>query len=148
MQIAWLIRGLRTGVVTTRYPREPETLPRGFRGLPVLDVDRCHAADGCNDCVQACLPRAITLDAETRGQGDTGRESFAVSEEAGGGVLLRLNYGACIMCGLCVAACQSTAITMTADYELAVRQPGDLICAATLRDQGAHHESTASPEPN
>jgi formate hydrogenlyase subunit 6 len=133
MQFSWLIRGLRTGVVTTRYPREPEALPAGFRGLPVLDPACCRAADGCEDCVQACLPRAITLTEHQNGRSST---------------RFNLNYGACVMCGLCVAACPSAAMSMTAEYELAVRQPDDLTFTTILTRGGANGGSTDSRDSN
>ena len=62
MQISWIARGLRTGVLTTRYPAVREPLPAGFRGRLRLDPDRCRVARGCDDCVQACLPRALTFE--------------------------------------------------------------------------------------
>ncbi|HVC33660.1 MAG TPA: 4Fe-4S binding protein [Chloroflexota bacterium] len=209
MQFAWLIRGLRTGIMTTRYPREPETLPTGFRGRPALDAGRCRAADGCAACVQVCLPRAITLEQRvgggatgrvgegaTEGSGDVparGQKSnsgiggetpaiptadpavnesvaasprrpladsptrpvdpsptrpLAVSGEGGGGVRFNLNYGACIMCGLCVAACPSAALSMTTEYELAVRRPDDLIFTTTLTRGGADGGPTDSRDAN
>jgi hydrogenase-4 component H len=43
-----------------------------------------------------------------------------------------LNHGACIMCGLCVTACPTGAMAMTADYELAVRRADDLVYTTTL----------------
>lgn len=124
MQLAWLIRGLRTGVVTTRYPRQSERWPVGFRGRPVLDVTRCRAADGCAECVNACLPGAIVLDASPPGDDRPGR----IGREA----RLALNYGACIMCGLCVTACPSGAMVMTEDDELAARRPDDLVFVADV----------------
>jgi hydrogenase-4 component H len=130
VQFAWLIRGMRTGVVTTRYPREPETLPEGFRGRPSLDPSCCQAGDGCDRCVQACLPGAITLIGHQNGQ-----QSIRFS----------LNYGACIMCGLCVTACPGGAMTMSPDYELAARLPADLMYAANLSRGGTPHEPTERP---
>ncbi len=121
MQLAWLVRGLRTGVVTTRYPRDYEELPTGFRGRPVFDPARCRAADGCDACVSACLPRAISLTPHQNGQSSLG---------------FSLNYAACIMCGLCVSACPQDAMAMAEDFELATRRPDDLVYATNLMPAG------------
>lgn len=117
MQLSWLVRGLRTGVVTTRYPRDSEELPTGFRGRPVFDSARCRAADGCNACVSSCLPGAISLSAQ---QNDPSSVRFS------------LNYAACIMCGLCVSACPEGAMGMSEDFELATRRSDDLVYATNL----------------
>jgi formate hydrogenlyase subunit 6/NADH:ubiquinone oxidoreductase subunit I len=133
MQLSWLLRGLRTGIVTTRYPRTAEALPSGFRGRPVLDPSRCRAVDGCTACAAACLPGAISLQrigaASPRDGG--GRADMATSEGKSA-VQFVLNHGACIMCGLCVTACPTGAMAMTADYELAVRRADDLVYTTTL----------------
>jgi len=121
MQLSWLVRGLRTGVLTTKYPRGPEAMPSGFRGLPTLDATRCHAVDGCDACVRACLPAAITVTDHQNGRR---------------GVRFTLNYGACIMCGLCVTACPHDAMVMQSDYELATRDRDDLVYSANLNGVG------------
>ncbi len=51
MVFSWVRRGLRTGVLTTRYPAVQEHMPEGFRGKPVLDANRCLADQGCEACV-------------------------------------------------------------------------------------------------
>jgi formate hydrogenlyase subunit 6/NADH:ubiquinone oxidoreductase subunit I len=119
MQLSWLVKGLRTGIVTTRYPAKPETQPAAWRGRPVLDPGACRAADGCAACVAVCLPRALRL------------EPVPVDGDDGPARQLVLDYGRCIMCGLCVPACPAGALRMEPDYELAVAAADDLLVTVT-----------------
>ncbi len=116
MVFSWVRKGLRTGVLTTRYPAVHEQMPEGFRGRPVLDAYRCLSDRGCNACVQVCLPAALKLKQVMDNEGSTSAQSTQ----------LTLDYARCIMCGLCVAACPTDALQMTGDYELAARQREDL----------------------
>lgn len=116
MLFSWVRRGLRTGVLTTRYPAVQEQVPGGFRGRPVLDADRCLANHGCKACTQACLPGALSL------AGVVDR-AVGVRDEL---VQLTLDYARCIMCGLCVSACPEDAMQVIEDYELAARNREDL----------------------
>jgi len=120
MIFSWVRRGLRTGVLTTRYPAVHEQMPKGFRGRPALDANRCLAEQGCNACVQVCLPGALSLTGII--DGTDGR-----SEEA-----LQLDYARCTMCGLCVTACPTDALQMTEDYELAARDRNELRVVTVL----------------
>ena len=74
----WVLRGLRDGVVTTRWPARPDPYADGWRGpAAVLDP---HPA-GVGDAASMC---------------PTG----AISSQADGSV--RLDQGRCILCGRCV----------------------------------------------
>jgi len=127
MILSWLRRGLRTGVLTTRYPAGCEEMPLDFRGRPALDADRCLAGQGCDRCVQACLPAALSLTTVTSNDPKTTSAPQ-----------LTLDYSRCIMCGLCVAACPADALHMVGDYELASTTSDDLrVSAVFTQEDGA-----------
>jgi Ni,Fe-hydrogenase III small subunit/ferredoxin len=96
--LEWLFRGLRHGVVTTRYPRRPEAPPPGFhgrvaptgRGGPELE-DLCPT--GAIRVIDGC----VTVD-----------------------------RGACILCGACVAA-EAERFSFVTEYETAARRRGALV---------------------
>jgi hydrogenase-4 component H len=139
MVLSWVRRGLRTGVLTTRYPAAEERMPQGFRGRPVLDANRCLAGRGCNTCVQVCLPGALQLRAAVHGNGVDSAGSEAEQ--------LTLDYARCIMCGLCVSSCPADALRMTEDYELATTTHEDLRIV-TLLAPALDEEDTDSKEGN
>jgi NADH-quinone oxidoreductase subunit I len=113
----WVRKGIRTGVVTTRYPAGTETMPEAFRGRPVLARARCQAEQGCKECVQVCLPGALSL--TTLPENGTDKTEGTTQQ-------FMLDYGRCIMCGLCVDACPADALQMANDYELATTKAEDL----------------------
>lgn len=133
MQLGWLYRGLRSGILTTRYPREPVVLPDGFRGMPLLDPLRCRAANGCDLCQRACLPNAITIQESTTG---------------GTGARIALHYGRCILCELCVSTCPHQAMSMIPQVELSVRRADDLIFVADLNGTKEHVANAAAVVEN
>ena len=73
----WVFRGLRDGVVTTRWPRRPDPYFGEWRGPATV------ISDGANDVEDLCPMRAIDTDASGR---------------------VRLDQGRCIQCGRCVEA--------------------------------------------
>jgi len=77
--MAWVVRGLREGVVTSRYPRRPDGYGEGFMAaVSVLDGT---SASSDEDLAALCPTGAIGLE---------GR--------------LRVDRGRCILCGRCVEA--------------------------------------------
>lgn len=114
---SWVRKGLRTDIVTTRYPYKPEQMLSDFRRRPVLDAARCLVDQGCSACLAACLSGALSLTlAPTNGH----------SAQAEDATQLTLDYGRCIMCGLCMGACPADTLHMIPEYELATTTLADL----------------------
>ena len=91
-----ILRPLRGGPRTRRYPDVRPALAPAMRGFPEIDATCCDAGAAC---ARACptraivvLPGAVTIDA-----------------------------GRCIFCGVCAAACPQGAIVMGNRFELAGR---------------------------
>ncbi|HTR94898.1 MAG TPA: ferredoxin [Trebonia sp.] len=80
----WILRGLRDGVVTTRWPGKPDEYADSWRGPATLRQDAPDAVDAVIE--QLCPAGAI----EASGRPGTGK--------------LRVDQGRCILCGRCVAA--------------------------------------------
>jgi Ni,Fe-hydrogenase III small subunit/ferredoxin len=79
----WALRGLRNGVLTTRWPARPDAYADQTRGPAiVLPVPTAAPISG-TDLAQLCPARAISQD-------EFGR--------------VRLDQGACVLCGRCVSA--------------------------------------------
>ena len=57
--------------------------------------------------------------------GPDGERSFSPGERYGR--VYQINYLRCILCGLCIEACPTRALTMTNEYELADDNRADLI---------------------
>lgn len=74
----WVLRGLRNGIVTTRYPRRRDAYADTFTGA----VDVVDARTPRGDVTAVCPTGAISVTDAT----------------------VRLDRGACILCGACVAS--------------------------------------------
>ncbi len=97
-----LINALRTGVVTTRYPAEPNVPPERFRGQPMF-----RPGSG--------LPPPEVCPAG------------ALSEHPdAGGRHLALDLARCVFCGRCVEDQWNGPVAMGRDFELAARSRADL----------------------
>ncbi|MEZ4568743.1 MAG: 4Fe-4S binding protein [Thermomicrobiales bacterium] len=100
-------RSLRTGLVTTSYPESPEPAPQAYRGQLQIDSARCS---GHGDCMRACPSAAIRVI-----DGGEGRWTWELDDSR------------CVFCGLCTEVCPERALTMSNEYELAVRDDADLV---------------------
>lgn len=93
--MSWLVRGLRRGVLTTRYPHGPDEMPDGWRGIArVVDGAPVTAYERG---ASACLSKAIRV--------VDGRASVLAQR--------------CFQCGEC-ARVAPAAFSMINDYELTV----------------------------
>ena len=78
----WVLRGLRDGIVTTRWPRHPDEYADSWRGPVTVGPDSAGSAD-----IEALCPTGAI---EVSGWPQAGR--------------LSVDQGRCILCGRCVAA--------------------------------------------
>jgi Ni,Fe-hydrogenase III small subunit len=90
--IRWFLRGVTRRRLTTRYPREAETAPPGFRARALLGSEPI-VGDAARRMAAVCLPGALSVDRDG---------------------VLALDEKRCIGCGLCAHA-----LTMDPGYESA-----------------------------
>jgi formate hydrogenlyase subunit 6/NADH:ubiquinone oxidoreductase subunit I len=104
------IRSLFSPAYTSKYPFEPHTPPKKFRGKPVPDDELCI---GCMACSEVCPPDAIIVEDDP---------------EKGVRKILRY-YDRCIFCGQCEANCTTEkGVVMTGEFDLAAFDRKDLVC--------------------
>jgi formate hydrogenlyase subunit 6 len=107
-----LRRERRGGIATTSYPDLPEAAPAAYRGQVLLHVDRCT---GDGTCARVCPSGAIH-----------------VAASPDGGWTWELDDARCVFCGLCAEVCPTAAIELSNEFELAVRNPADLVTRVTF----------------
>ena len=110
--IRWFLRGVAGRRLTTRYPREAEPAPPGFRARALLDATATNPREA-RHATQVCLPGALSLDDRDR---------------------LVLDAGRCIACGLCADVGGERAMTMDPGYELATLSRERLVVGADARE--------------
>jgi formate hydrogenlyase subunit 6/NADH:ubiquinone oxidoreductase subunit I len=112
----WFVRGLRRGIVTTRYPVRPEPSAADLPTPPAFDAERIDAGLADRLC-GVCPSRALRL---VQGKG-----------EAGGDVLI-FDAGACTACGRCREAAPG-AVATSGEFELAATARIHLVKRIPLR---------------
>ncbi len=124
--MAWILRGLRDGIVTTRYPSRPDGYGEGFRGeITVASTDT-----GLEDR-SAAGPEAGRSPA---GLCPTGAIGSAGGPARGNGV--QVDRGLCILCGRCVDA-RPDLFAYSPHVESAALRRSDLIVPAMAEDDGS-----------
>lgn len=102
--LAWLVRGLRKGRVTTRYPARAEPPPAGFQGR----IEVLEARGAAAGVAGVCPTGAITVAPDGA---------------------VRLDRGRCILCGACVRA-DPDRFAFRPEYETAARRRSALVVGA------------------
>lgn len=110
---------------TQGYPQkgqEKVTAPR-FHGRHQLNrwPDGLEKCVGCELCAWACPADAIYVE----GADNTDEERFSPGERYGR--VYQINYLRCILCGYCIEACPTRALTMTNDFKFSRRTRESLI---------------------
>ena len=116
-----LLRSLRTGVVTIRYPEEPARVPERFRGAP-------RARPG--SAFDALPPAEVCPSGAISGGADSPRYA--------------IDHARCIRCGRCAEGEGGAAMELGREIEEAARSRAGLVAAV---ERGADGRVVALPPP-
>jgi NADH-quinone oxidoreductase subunit I len=125
--------------VTADYPKTRIPLQDRFMGFPVLtkDANRDEPfCTGCGVCVRYCPTQCMSAamkDNPKFADGDSHRKKIID--------YFGINYGRCILCGICVDVCNFDAIAMSAQHEISDRlRDGNRMDLARLLEQGRKYQ--------
>ena len=109
--------------ITVQYPRERLEVPPSYRGIHILEQDKCI---DCHLCAKACPVDCIEIEATHHGR-VLEWHKFSI------------DYKKCIFCEFCIPPCPVDCIHMTSEYEMATTNPDgmveDLLTWTGLRPQ-------------
>ena len=97
--------------ITVQYPHERREVPPTYRGLHILEQDKCI---DCHLCAKACPVDCIEIEAEHHGR-ILEWKKFSI------------DYTKCIFCEFCIPPCPVDCIHMTSEYELATDDPNGMV---------------------
>jgi ferredoxin len=112
----WFVRGLRRGVVTTRYPARPDDSAALLPTPPAFRAGRLTRA-AADRMIAACPGPALSR--QEKGDGEVG------------GTLI-FDVGACTACGRCAAAAPDV-VAPNREWELATTDRSALIKEIPIR---------------
>ena len=120
------IKNMFRPAITVQYPEQRLVIPKRARWAvrQKMDEDGVPKCTACLICVKECPDNVLRV--------------FTSAKDGGGKRIDAYVYevGACMLCGLCVAACPYDAIEMSHEYELATRNHDNLV-RVLLRDVDA-----------
>ena len=109
--------------ITVQYPRERLELPPSYRGMHILEQEKCI---DCHLCAKACPVDCIEIEAVHHGRVLEWKK-------------FTIDYKKCIFCEFCIPPCPVDCIHMTSEYEMATTSPDhmveDLLTWTGLRPQ-------------
>jgi NADH-quinone oxidoreductase subunit I len=120
------MRNMFRGPITVQYPEQRLIIPERARWAVAhkRDADGAPKCTACLICVKECPDHVLRILSTAKPEGGKRIDAYVYE------------VGACMMCGLCVAACPYDAIEMSHEYELATRDRDDLV-RVLLRDVDA-----------
>ena len=132
--------------VTYQYPIEHKPIESRYMGFPVLMWDSQISepyCTGCMVCVRYCPTQCMTAvmkDNPLHAEGVSKRRKIVDSFE--------INFGRCIVCGICVDVCNFDAIEMSHEHELSKYARNDNRSDLTrLLEMGRNYQEETGWEP-
>ena len=128
-------------VVTEEYPEQRKMVAPRYHDRHILNrhPDGLEKCIGSELCAWACPADAIYVE----GADNTEEERYSPGERYGR--VYQINYLRCILCGLCIEACPTRALTMTNEFELADSSRASLIYTKDELLAGLTEGMVASP---